>query len=78
VNFSNRPIYRRRRRIALLIFVLLVLLLLAGLFLIGLRSGGTGGEQTEQVGGPTVEQSSEATDEQTVAKEETIEEEAKE
>jgi hypothetical protein len=51
---------------------------LVGLFLVGIIAGGTGGEQTEQVGGPTVEQSSEATDEQTVAKEETIEEEAKE
>jgi hypothetical protein len=63
VNYSNRPIYRRRRRIAFLIIV--VLLILVGLFLVGIIAGATGGEQTEQVGGPTVEQSSEATDEQT-------------
>jgi hypothetical protein len=77
VNYSNRPIYKRRRRIALLIFV--VLLLLMGLFLVGLRAGGTGGEQVEQVDAPTVEQAPEAIDEQTVAEEdETVEEETKE
>jgi flagellar basal body-associated protein FliL len=75
VNFSNRPIYKRRRRIALLIFVLLVLLLLAGLFLIGLRSGETGSEQIEQVEAPTVEQTPEVIDEQTT-REETVELEA--
>ena len=76
MNFSNRPIYKRRRRIALLIFVLLVLLLLAGLFLIGLRSGETGSEQADQVNAPTVEQTLEVTDEQTTGEEETAEEEA--
>lgn len=76
MNYSNLPIYRRRRRIALLIVV--VLLILVGLFLVGLRAGGTGDEQTEQVGGPTVEQAPEATDEQTVAEEETAEEGANE
>jgi hypothetical protein len=72
VNYSNRPIYRRRRRIALLVIVAFLILL--GLFLAGIRAGGTGGEQTEQVGGLTVEQ---ATEEQTVAEEETVETEAK-
>lgn len=78
MNYSNRPIYKRRRRIALLIFV--VLLLLMGLFLVGLRAGGTGGEQVEQADAPTVEQAPpEAIDEQTVAEEdETVEEETKE
>ena len=78
MNFSNRPIYQRRRRVALLIVVLLVLLLLVVLWLIGRGAGETGGEQVEQVEAPTVEQSSEVTDEQTVAEEETVEEEAKE
>jgi hypothetical protein len=78
VNFSNRPIYQRRRRVALLIVVTLLLLLLVVLFLIGLRAGETGGEQTEQIDAATVEQAPEAMDEQTVAEEETVEEEAKE
>jgi hypothetical protein len=77
VNYSNRPIYQRRRRIALLIFV--GLLILIGLFWVGLRAGGTDGEQTEQVDGSRVEQAPETTiDEQTVAEEETVEEEVKE
>jgi len=78
VNYSNRPIYRRRRRIALLVIV--ILLLLMGLFLVGLRAGGTGNEQTvQEVDTPTVEQAPEAIDEQTNAKEEdgTFEEETK-
>jgi hypothetical protein len=75
MNFSNRPIYQRRRRVALLIGVLLVLLFLVMLFLIGRRAGETGGEQIEQVNAPTVEQTSEVTDGQTVAEEETVEEE---
>jgi cell division septal protein FtsQ len=70
VNFSNRPIYKRRRRIALLIVVLLVLLLLVGLFLIGLRAGETGSEQIEQVEAPTDdEQTPEVIDEQTTDEE---------
>jgi hypothetical protein len=74
VNLSNRPIYRRRRRVALLIAVLLVLLLvLVVLFLIGRGAGETGGEQIDA---PTFEQTSEVTGEQTVAEEETVEEEA--
>jgi hypothetical protein len=39
--------------------------------MLGLRVGGTGGEQVERVNTPTVEQTTENTDEQTVAKEET-------
>jgi cytoskeletal protein RodZ len=80
VNYSNRPIYQRRRRIALLIFV--GLLILTGLFWVGLRSGGTDGEQTEQEvfdGGSSVEQAPGTTiDEQTVAEEETVEEDVRE
>lgn len=78
MNYSNRPIYQRRRRIALLIFV--GLLILVGLFWVGLRAGGTDGEQTEQVdGGSSVEKAPGTTiDEQTVAEEETVEEEVKE
>ncbi len=68
MRYSNRPIYQRRRRIASLIFVFL---LLAVLYVVGLRVGGTGGEQVEQVDAPTVEQTTEVTDEQTVAEEET-------
>jgi Na+-transporting methylmalonyl-CoA/oxaloacetate decarboxylase gamma subunit len=78
VNFSNRPIYQRRRRVALLIAVLFVLLFLVVLWLIGRGVGETGGEQVEQVNAPAVEQTSEVTDEQTVAEEETVEEEANE
>ena len=75
MNYSNRPIYKRRRQIALLILVLL----LVGLYVVGLRAGGTGGEQMEQVDDPTVEQAPGAIDEQTVAEQaETVEEEAKE
>ncbi len=66
MNYSNRPIYKRRRRVALLIFVLL---LLVGLFVVGFRAGETGGEQIEQVEAPTVEQSSEVIDEQTTGEE---------
>ncbi len=76
MNYSNLPIYRRRRRIALLIIV--VLLILVGLFLGGIRAVETGSEQTEQIETPTVEQGPEATDEQTVVEEETLEEEANE
>jgi hypothetical protein len=80
VNYSNRPIYQRRRRIALLIFV--GLLILVGLFWVGLRAGGTDGEQTEQEvvdGGSSVEQAPGTTiDEQTVAEEETVEEDVRE
>ena len=76
MNFSNRPIYQRRRRVALLIVVLLVFLLLVMLWLIGRGEGETAGEQAEQVNATTVEQPSEVTDEQTVAEEETVEEEA--
>ncbi len=69
MRYSNQPIYQRRRRIALLIFVLL---LLVGLYVLGLGAGGTGGEQTEQkVAAPTVEQTTQVTDEQTVTEEET-------
>jgi len=71
VNFSNRPIYQRRRRVALLIVVLLVLLFLVMLFLIGRRAGETGVEQIEQVNAPTAEQTSEVTDEQMTAEEAT-------
>ena len=77
MNYSNRPVYQRRRRIALLVSV--VILLLVVLFVVGLRAGGTGGEQTVQkVNTPTVEQAPEAIDEQMVAEEEevgTVEEE---
>jgi hypothetical protein len=68
VNLSNRPIYQRRRRVALLTFVLLILLLVV-LFLIGRGAGETGGEQIEQVNAPTVEHTSEVTDGQTTAEE---------
>ena len=71
MNFSNRPIYQRRRRVALLIVVLLALLLLVVLFLIGRRTGETGGEQVEQVNAPTVEQVPEIIDEQTTDEEDT-------
>ena len=76
MNYSNRPMYQRRRRIALLVSV--VILLLVVLFVVGLRAGGTGGEQTVQkVNTPTVEQAPEAIDDQMVAEEEvgTVEEE---
>ncbi len=77
MNYSNRPIYRRRRRIALLIIV--GFLILVGLLLVGLRAGGTGGGQVEQVGAPTVEQAPEVIDEQmTVEEDEPAEEETKE
>lgn len=76
MNYSNRPLYRRRRRMALLLIV--VLLTLVGLFLVGIRAGETGSEQTEQIEAPTIEQAPEATDEQTVAEEETVQEEANE
>jgi len=57
---------------ALLVIVglLFLVLLLVGLFVVGLRAGGTGGEQTEQeevINAPTVEQAPEEIDEQTVA-----------
>ena len=57
---------------ALLVIVglLFLVLLLVGLFVVGLRAGGTGGEQTEQeevINAPTVEQDPEEIDEQTVA-----------
>ena len=59
--------------------LLILVLLLVGLYVVGLRAGGTGGEQTEQIDDPTVEQAPGAIDEQTVAEEEeTVEEEAKE
>ena len=76
MNFSNRPIYQRRRRVALLIVVLLAFLLLVVLWLIGRGAGETGSEQADQVNAPTVEQTSEVTDEQTIGEEETAEEEA--
>ena len=81
MNYSNRPIYQRRRRIALLIFV--GLLILVGLFWVGLSAGGTDGEQTEQEevvdGGSSVEQAPGTTiDEQTVAEEETVKEDVRE
>ena len=77
MNYSNRPIYQRRRRIALLIFVGFLILIV--LFWVGLRAGGTDGEQTEQGDGSSVEQVPGTTiDKQTVAEEETVEEEAKE
>jgi hypothetical protein len=68
VRFSNQPIYQRRRRVALLIFVLLILLLL---YVVGLRAGEPGGEQTQQVAAPTVEQAPEVTEEQTSTEETT-------
>ncbi len=59
---------------ALLIFVLL----LVGLYVVGLRAGGTDDGQMEQVDDPTVEQAPGVIDEQTVAEEEeTVEAEAK-
>jgi hypothetical protein len=69
VNYSNRPIYQRRRRVALLIVVLVILLFLAVLYVVGLRAGETGGEQVEQVEAPTVEQAPEIIDEQTTGEE---------
>lgn len=68
MRYSNQPIYQRRRRVALLIFVFLILV---GLYMIGVGAGGTGGEQTEQVDTPVVEQPPEVTDEQTSAEETT-------
>ena len=67
MRYSNSPIYQRRRRIALLIFVLL--LLVVGLYIVGFRAGGTGGEQIDQVNAPTAEQAPEVTEEQTVEEE---------
>ncbi len=67
MNYSNRPVYRRRRRVALLIVVILAFLLLVVLWLLGRGAGETGNEQIKQVNAPTVEQTSEMTDEQTVA-----------
>lgn len=64
MRYSNHPIYKRRRQMALLILVLLLLVVLA---MASLRAGGTGGEQMEQVDAPTVEQAPEVIDEQTVA-----------
>jgi hypothetical protein len=54
--------------VALLIFVLLILLLL---YVVGLRAGEPGGEQTQQVAAPTVEQAPEVTEEQTITEETT-------
>ena len=69
MRLSNQPVYRRRRRFALLIFVLLIV---AVLYMLGLGVGGTDGEEEgEQVATPPVEKTTEVTDEQTVAKEET-------
>ena len=65
MNYSNQPIYKRRRRVSLLVFVLL----LVGLYVVVLRAGGTGGEQMEQVDDPTVEQAPGVINEQTVAEE---------
>ena len=66
MNYSNHPVYQRRRRVALLVIGILFLLVV--LFLV--RACGTGSEQTEQqqelVNAPTVEQTPRATDEQTV------------
>ena len=70
MRYSNQPIYRRRRRIALLIFGVLILAVLAVLYVLGLRAEGTGGDQVEQVNTPTVEQTTEVTGEQTIAEEE--------
>ena len=81
MNYSNRPIYRRRRRVALLVIGILFLLVV--LFLV--RACGTGSEQTEQkdelVNAPTVEQTSRAVDEQTISEgtqDVTLEEKTKE
>jgi hypothetical protein len=41
------------------------------LYVLSLRAGGTSGEQTQQVGAPTIEQTIEATAEQTVIEETT-------
>ena len=66
MNYSNHPVYQRRRRVALLVIGILFLLMV--LFLV--RACGTGSEQTEQqqelVNAPTVEQTPRAIDEQTV------------
>jgi hypothetical protein len=65
VNYSNHPIYQRRRRVALLVIGILFLLVV--LFLV--RACGSGSEQTEQeelVNAPTVEQTPRTIDEQTV------------
>ena len=67
MNYSNHPIYQRRRRVALLVIGILFLLVV--LFLV--RACGTGSEQTEQqeelVNAPTVEKTPRAIDEQTVS-----------
>jgi hypothetical protein len=69
VRLSNQPVYRRRRRFALLIFVFLIV---AVLYVLGLGVGGTDSGEEEQVATPSVEETTtEVTDEQTVAKEET-------
>jgi sortase A len=60
VRCSKRPIYKRRRRVALLV---LLVLLLAGLAVGSLGIGGTDGERAEQVGAPAFEQAPEAVDE---------------
>ncbi len=66
MNYSNHPVYQRRRRVALLVIGILFLLVV--LFLV--RACATGSEQTEQeeelVNAPTVEQTPRAIDEQTV------------
>jgi hypothetical protein len=84
VNYSNHPIYQRRRRVALLVIGILFLLVV--LFLV--RACGTGSEQTteqqqqELVNAPTVEQTPRAVDEQTVSEgtqeDVTVEEKTKE
>jgi hypothetical protein len=80
VNYSNRPIYQRRRRVTLLVIGILFLLVV--LFLV--RACGTGSEQTEQeevVNAPTVGQTPRAIDEQTVSEgtqDVTVEEKTKE
>jgi hypothetical protein len=85
VNYSNHPIYQRRRRVALLVIGILFLLVV--LFLV--RACGTGSEQTteqqqeeEVVNAPTVEQTPRAVDEQTVSEgtqeDVTVEEKTKE
>src|SRR5215213_10359853 len=75
VRCSNQPLYRRRRRMALLVLVLLLVVVLA----VGsLGVGGMGDERPGQVDAPTFEEAVEEVDESAGDEEEATEEESSE
>src|SRR5919112_6464903 len=79
VRCSNQPLYRRRRRMALLVLVLLLVLLLVVVLAVGsLGVGGMGDERPGQVDAPTFEEAVEEVDEPAGAVEGTPEEESSE